>query len=427
MSSHASQEPWQIWAARATIFVVRFRYLGKEYKKSLKVRDETEAENAKNLVEVTIHRLLTGQTQIPGGIDPGDYIVSGGTLTEAVARKATVATPTARDLATRFLQAQRQYLAPSTHKLFTYHLNHWLRHLGRTADTSADRVTHANLEDYLQQRIGRTSTTTAAKERLTLMQTFRWAVARGELPASPAANLAVIKEEIERPRFRTLAEIEAQIERGGLVEDEVLDLWECVYLSPDEIAQLLETVRNNAQHHVSLLLHVISAFTGMRRGEVLRLQWTDVDFQNGIVQASSRKQSRKRSITIRTIALHPELLTILADWKSRTKGQFVLIDPKTQRALEGNRANRLFWQPLRGTDWCLDSAKNWFKIGFHTYRHSFASNLAVASVDQRVIDEFMGHSTEQMQRRYRHLFPNVRRQAITRLSYTVIKNGEVPT
>lgn len=50
--------------------------------------------------------------------------------------------------------------------------------------------------------------------------------------------------------------------------------------------------------------------------------------------------------------------------------------------------------------------------GFHVLRHSFCSNLAAAGVDQRVIDEFMGHQTEEMRRRYRHLFPDQRRKAI---------------
>ncbi len=53
-----------------------------------------------------------------------------------------------------------------------------------------------------------------------------------------------------------------------------------------------------------------------------------------------------------------------------------------------------------------------FITGFHIFRHSFASNLAAAEVDQRVIDEFMGHQTEEMRRRYRHLFPAQRRAAI---------------
>ena len=57
-----------------------------------------------------------------------------------------------------------------------------------------------------------------------------------------------------------------------------------------------------------------------------------------------------------------------------------------------------------------------FKINFNRYRHSFASNLAAAGVDQRVIDEFMGHQTEPMRKRYRHLFPKTRRSAIESFS-----------
>lgn len=61
---------------------------------------------------------------------------------------------------------------------------------------------------------------------------------------------------------------------------------------------------------------------------------------------------------------------------------------------------------------CLKGTK-WVRMrGFHVFRHSFASNLAAAGIDQRIIDEFMGHQTEAMRRRYRHLFPEQRRKAI---------------
>ena len=50
--------------------------------------------------------------------------------------------------------------------------------------------------------------------------------------------------------------------------------------------------------------------------------------------------------------------------------------------------------------------------GFHVRRHSFASNLATAGVDQRVIDEWMGNQTEEMRKRYRHLFPDQQQKVI---------------
>jgi integrase len=52
--------------------------------------------------------------------------------------------------------------------------------------------------------------------------------------------------------------------------------------------------------------------------------------------------------------------------------------------------------------------------GFHVFRHSFASNLAAAGARQEVIDEMMGHQTEEMRRRYRHLFPQEKVDALTR-------------
>jgi hypothetical protein len=45
---------------KGDIFVVRFRFSGKELKKSLKIRERDEADAARSLVELTIHRLRTG-------------------------------------------------------------------------------------------------------------------------------------------------------------------------------------------------------------------------------------------------------------------------------------------------------------------------------------------------------------------------------
>jgi len=103
----------------------------------------------------------------------------------------------------------------------------------------------------------------------------------------------------------------------------------------------------------------------------------------------------------------------LTAWREeRPHGQHVICEPDGSGPIDTDRANRVFWQPMRGTNWCLSGSRNWFKVGFHTYRHSFASNLAAAGVDQRLIDEFMGHQTEAMRKRYRHLLPDQRQQAV---------------
>ena len=50
--------------------------------------------------------------------------------------------------------------------------------------------------------------------------------------------------------------------------------------------------------------------------------------------------------------------------------------------------------------------------GYHVLRHSFISCLAAAGVDQRIIDEFVGHQTDEQRKRYRHLIPDVKQKAI---------------
>jgi integrase len=64
----------------------------------------------------------------------------------------------------------------------------------------------------------------------------------------------------------------------------------------------------------------------------------------------------------------------------------------------------------------LAGSETWRNVrGFHTFRHSFASILAMKGVDQRVIDAMMGHQTAEMRARYQHPFPQARRRAIDEL------------
>ena len=398
------------------IYHIRFRFHGREYKKSLKIRDRSNAEAAKNLVELTIHRLMTSQIVVPVEVDVGDFILSGGTLLQPISPTGVLqapVVPSTKDLIEEYGESQKNLLAESYHSSQVMHLRHLMRHLGDLADAPGNQIGHRDLDRYLKARLTHRHPNTAERERITLLQFYKWAVAQGYLDASPAAALAHIKGGIDRPPFRTIAEIARIIERGGLTEAQNLDLWECLFLMPEEIGRLLAVVRSNAREDVSYLLHAIPAYTGIRRGEMLRMRWLDVELDEGFLTARSRKQSRTKTETVRRIDMHPELKSELLAWRERRpKGQYVISDAHTLEPLTKDRANRCFWMPMNGTEWCLDKKRHWYKVGFHSYRHSFASNLAARGVDQRVIDEWMGHQTEAMRKRYRHLFPMTRRSAI---------------
>jgi integrase len=402
------------------VYLARFRYLGKEYKKSLKTSNHKAAEGAMHRVRDALHRLAINTLAVPEGVDPGDFIVSGGTLTKPSARPSTgkmrKAIPTLNAAADEYLQ-NLEHLAASNRYTIGVHLRNLKKKLTGLVDEPIDRIQKKHVEAFLQARLRERARTTVVKERETVQQFFAWAVRCEYIVSSPTNELTKVTASTKLPPFRTVAEIEASIGRGGLSRAEEWALWECLFLQPSEIAGILAMVRERHKRDVSYILHAVPAFTGMRRGELLRLTWSDIEFEQNSLVARSKKQSRQEEETTRRIDLHPELKAILLRWqKQRPTGQYVACDADSTSPLTPKQANQRFWQPLRGTKWCLASRKNRFKIGFHAYRHSFASNLAAAGVDQRLIDEFMGHQTETMRKRYRHLFPSARRSAIESFS-----------
>ena len=80
-----------------------------------------------------------------------------------------------------------------------------------------------------------------------------------------------VKEDGERPPFRTLEEIEGIIARKEVGDAEVEALWECLYLTQAEIGEILFLAKERGQHDFIHPTFAIVAYTGMRRGEMLAL------------------------------------------------------------------------------------------------------------------------------------------------------------
>ena len=67
-------------------------------------------------------------------------------------------------------------------------------------------------------------------------------------------------------------------------------------------------------------------------------------------------------------------------------------------AVTKDEANDHFKRTVAGSKW--EALR-----GYHVLRHSFVSALASEAVDQRVIDEVVGHQSEEQRKRYRDLYP----------------------
>lgn len=218
-----------------------------------------------------------------------------------------------------------------------------------------------------------------------------------------------------KPPFLTLTEVEKRIARGGYTSDEQATLWESVFLSLDEIADLLAHVKRVAQQPFLYPMFVFAAHTGARRSEIIRSHVDDIEFVSGTVLIQERKRIRGKHSS-RRVPLSPTLTSTLADWLRvhpggtasfaqsaevlRSKKERTLPEPLSphevhdhfKRALNGSRFAKL--------------------RGWHVFRHSFCSNCAARGVDQRVINSWVGHQTEDMVQRYRHLLPNQNHEAM---------------
>lgn len=149
----------------------------------------------------------------------------------------------------------------------------------------------------------------------------------------------------------------------------------------------------NAIKNTYIYLPVMIAIaTGMRRGEILGLVWSNIDLDSStltVVQALYPTKNGlqllppKTATSIRKISLPPTLVTILKKYKAKSKNEFVctledgtLISPSS--------LNHKFKQLLADND--LPS------IRLHDLRHSHASLLLSQGVQAKVISERLGHS-----------------------------------
>lgn len=187
------------------------------------------------------------------------------------------------------------------------------------------------------------------------------------------------------------------------------------YLTNDEAQRLVtqcailegEELRHGRRSCIKGIV-VTALNTGMRKGEILGLKWSDIDFRQGIILLENPKNGQRREVP-----LNGMLTRTLKTVKSRFEegGQYVFCD------LDGkpfNNVRRSFNTALRRagiTD-----------FRFHDLRHTFASHLVMAGVDLVTVKELLGHKSLDMTMRYSHLSPDHKRKAVSVLDIEMDTN-----
>lgn len=185
-----------------------------------------------------------------------------------------------------------------------------------------------------------------------------------------------------------------------------------------------------------------AAHAGLRRSELVRVRKADVDFDAMILTVRERKRTKGKRTT-RRVPLSTTLAAVLRDWlKHHPGGPYLFAQSeevfrsKKRSRTTGHQNGEGRPKSLRGRLASISARERpgilpltihevsdhfrrtvnggaWAVIpGLHCLRHSFISACASKGLDQRIIDEWVGHQTDEQRRRYRHLYPSVQQAAM---------------
>jgi integrase len=186
--------------------------------------------------------------------------------------------------------------------------------------------------------------------------------------------------------------------------------------TPDDVRALLAASREIAQRPTSRqdysLLLETAIRTGLRLGELLGLQWVDLDLQHGVLQVR-RQWTRagdyaepKTEKATRRIPLAPELTKRLAAHRlasPHSKEDDPVFASANGTPLSHRNVTRRGFEPAASEAGLLADGQP--RITFHDLRHAFASIMIERGITPTVLANLMGHTTSlTTERIYVHLF-----------------------
>lgn len=392
-------------------FYVRFGFRGITKRFSLGTSNFDDARNEQNKVIDTIHQIKVGRLPIPDDCpDPHYFIFTGG---RQIAKTIQI-NLTLQDIWEGYEQSVPLGSRPSllTEKI---HYRHFIRVL---KNKNIKAITFGDLQEYINKRLaekgnrGRTISARTVRKEIATFTTIwnNYALPSKMVPSS--FGLTFISKfkygkESSKAKFQTWDQIENQITNGNLTKSEANFLWDGLFLDLDQISEILDYVKNKKDHRKWLYpMFLFAAHTGARRSEILRSQIQDWDFEKKVVVIREKKRNKEKEFTFRDVYLSDQLVEVMRGWVSNNK-QNHLVFSENNKPLSKSTVAHVFSKK------CFFKKSKWTVLrGWHIFRHSMASNMACKGIDPRQIDAILGHQTEEMRKRYQHMFPQSQKAAI---------------
>ncbi len=173
------------------------------------------------------------------------------------------------------------------------------------------------------------------------------------------------------------------------------------WLSEDEYRLVLCVARE----HGSFSEVATALYTGMRRSELRRMKWADVDFDRSVIEVPKSKSRRPR-----IIPMSEKLRAVLNEQQSKT-GTCRYVFPGRSRQGESGMRRKSWWidamKPLQAAlpVFTEGMGENATGRGWHLLRHTFASRLVQAGIPIAKVSAWLGHSDIRTTMVYAHLAP----------------------
>jgi len=224
-----------------------------------------------------------------------------------------------------------------------------------------EKVETDRLRSYLASLFGNKQPTSIARKLSSIKSYYRFLVRQGFLEKSPAEELSLPKLPKKLPRF--------------LIQDEAKVLVESV------------TPKNLPSCRDRALLELLYG-TGLRVGEITKLDLTDINLEEGWLRVCG-KGNKERVVPVGTKAI--EAVKGYLVERGRESGPLFLNSQRER--LTARSVQRIVKKASLGAGIMKRTTP-------HTLRHSFATHLLEEGSDLRGIQELLGHSSLSTTQRY---------------------------
>lgn len=191
-------------------------------------------------------------------------------------------------------------------------------------------------------------------------------------------------------------------------------------LSREELQKLLIQARAEGYYEVFLL----ELTTGLRVGELMALQWDDLNFKTGELRIERQVcqikgelliQPPKNKASIRTVILPPAVVAALRVYKQTVPSRWMFPSPKKEDApIAPSVVSHRLAKILKHAG-CK-------KVRFHDLRHVFATNALEHGMDVKTLSTIIGHiSSATTLNIYAHVTDDMQRQAAAKIDQGIGK------